>query len=449
MLDRRLELPNQDDRVPLASKLTPQLVLEACADHVPSPKAAAHSSWSVCRVLDVLYHPGRYLSAAFVLLDSDKTTPDRYWADGQIIYIRQPVRFPISQRGALIEIDGQVAELYRFPNDRRLRDLRRISSRSTIAELWSGWSGVLSEDQPEIQRQLLRYVPEKKCVARIKARSEHEGDPVLSSGVALRVSSTKLAERIAHVHHLGAARSRKIGDALRLPDCVYADTDRGITAIEWVKGRPLLEVLAGDEAELATSRVVAALEDFHRLDLPGLEPMTPAIQREFTDSAVDELLLAAPEHSDRLNSLRQWVNEALSGINPGDLVTIHNDFYFDQVLIRSKNCVFVDFERVCRGDALIDVANYAVQLRMLAYRPEFGLSAEQARAGAAGFLNHYSSVLNGVGAERRCCAYGAVALLALARAMARHLRPGWRLVLEKCLGEMETLISSEAPQRTA
>ncbi len=442
MLGRTIQPPDYDVAVPLVSDLSPQAVLEGCL----SVPGLVTRPWKTCRAIDVLYHPGRYTTAAFVLLEDEAVSPDRYWADGQIIYIHHPVRRPISHRGCVVRIAGHEVELYQFPSDRRLRELRRFTGSYDLSAMWAQWTGQDPTRTPLLQRQLLRYVPEKKCVARVKPKADHAGDESLSNGVALRVSSNRLAQQIALGHRHGWACAKASGGVLRLPACVFADTARGVTAIEWVKGQPLVQALASDQADEATAKTVAALRAFHKLTIPGLEQISTGSLFEFSSQAIDELSSAMPALGPMLGELRIKLQEALSQIRPVDPVTIHNDFYFDQVLVRSRGCVIVDLERLSVGDPLIDVANYVVQLRMLAYRPEYGLTPDQVYAGVQLFLNHYQEITNDPRAAHRLRVYSAVALISLARAMLRHLRVGWPAMIYQSAVDATAFMGSPTPQ---
>ena len=68
----------------------------------------------------------------------------------------------MSRRGSIVRVDVCDIEVYRFPNDRRLRGLRKFAGRDRAARAWQRW---LDQDetglelQPDtLRRSLLRYV---------------------------------------------------------------------------------------------------------------------------------------------------------------------------------------------------------------------------------------------------------------------------------------------------
>ena len=93
----------------------------------------------------------------------------------------------------------------------------------------------------------------------------------------------------------------------------------------------------------------------------------------------------------------------------------------------------LDLERMAVGDPLIDVANLAIQLRMLGHRPEFSMDVATARRWAQEFLDRWQSVSGEPINPTRYQCFAAISLLVLARGMMRHLRDGWRALARVCV----------------
>ncbi|MFQ5502801.1 MAG: phosphotransferase, partial [Phycisphaerae bacterium] len=139
----------------------------------------------------------------------------------------------------------------------------------------------------------------------------------------------------------------------------------------------------------------------------------------------------------------------LGRISVEDPVTLHNDFHWNQLRINDDRIAMLDLERMCLGDPLVDVANFAGQVRMLGVRPEHEIDSATATTWAYAFLEEWSIYTCRHIHPIRFRCYLAVTLLELARGMMRHLRPGWQDLAHRCVeqasGDMGSLAREVAP----
>ena len=139
---------------PLFAALAPRRMLQALREQRASDAADPGDAWTECRAIEALYNPGRDVRVAYALSNRVLSAP-RIWPEGDVGYARYPVRHPMSRRGAVLDIDGFEVEWYRFPNDRRLRGLRKFSGRQRAAAVWQRW---LNDREPgaHLQPESLR-----------------------------------------------------------------------------------------------------------------------------------------------------------------------------------------------------------------------------------------------------------------------------------------------------
>ena len=433
---RSFELPQHDARLKAAACLTPERVLERCRDTLVDIDADERQQWTQCHGLEAIYQPGRAVCAAFVLLADPSMAPDRYWAEGRIIYLRAPVREPVSRRGRVVQIGGQRFELYRFPNDRRLTGLRHTTARDSTAALWHQCAGHDAPTPNNLQRYLIKYVPERKYVARIRCRDEAAPNRRLRNGVAIRLcrggAAETLAQRHAHAHR--NAETRKL--PIKFPTVLACDARRDLLAVTWIKGRSILEILPDDLDSAIWPRCAEALDAFHHLDLPQLPRVTLDTLVQSVGRMSGDLATCLPSLTREFSTLASRISETLEAYPPADPVTLHNDWHFDQLRLQSRRSAILDLERISRGDPMIDIANFTVQLRMLGVRDDYDLSPEAAATYARACLHAHGSPHVGE-AARRFRAYAAISALTLAWGMLRHLRPGWRRLAQQALKEAD------------
>lgn len=442
-----LELPAEDALCRPAALLTPGYVLDVARDELARLDTGPPEPWQHCRVVEAFYHPRRYVRIAVALLTDASTPSIRFWPDGQIAYFHWPARHPVSRRGAVVRLGDQDAELYLFPNDRRLRGLRHFTGRAAVARLWQEWgaqSGVPDgADTEALRRVLIRYVPEQKLVARIQADTlAADSDAAHRLNLAVRVSPPAICCELAQRYRTIAALARRADTFLYVPRVVGVDPTTGVLATEWVRGRSLLEKLqTGDHAQVMR-RVARTLRAFHRLPAAGLEPLSNRVLLHRIRNAVFDLGLVCPELQPRLRTLAAEMRARVRGFVTVEPVTLHNDLHWNQVRIRQRRYALLDLERLCAGDPLVDAANFATQVRMLGQRPEHDVTPADASRWAAAFLEQWAAATRTPIASDRFHTFAALALLELARGMMRHFRPGWRALAQCCVEQAEAELNS-------
>ena len=424
--------------------LAPTDVLELCRERMTGASPAERAAWQSCQVLEALYHPGRYVRLAYALLGDVACRPDRYWPEGQIVYLHAPARTPISRRGVMLEVQGCRFEAYLFPEDRRLRGLRRFTGRDQAAGVWQSWLDLSDDafriDPDSLRRALIRYVPGQKWVARLRARGEGRGQTGKRS-VAVRVGRPAVTARIQTRHEqLGAASWRNAG-RFDVPRTVGSAP--GLVALQWLKGASLLDTLRSADPREVLGSVATAVAGFHQSTLTDLPALTP--RRCFLSAAhaIHDLKLAYPKLGLRLDALLRPLRRrmiALERSGPAATVTLHNDLHWNQLRFLANRVTILDLERMGAGDPLIDVANLATQLRMLLHRPEMGVDRAESSEWADSFLEAWRRTSGQHLDAGRFDSYAVISLLELARGMMRHLRPGWQALAARCLDTAEEVL---------
>jgi len=435
-----LELPTEDTHCGVVAALTPEAVLRACREQLTHLDSAERRTWQHCRAIEALYHPGLYVRIAYVLLSDEGTPPDRYWPESQIVYIHWPARQPMSRRGTLAQIDGCDVEVYCFPNDRRLRGLRKFAPRDAAGTLFREWFAQSASNNQSaddsLRRVLIRYVPEQKLVARLRGAGSDEDD---RCNVAVRCAMPKVARTLAARHRAVAPRVADDAKYLYVPRLIGSDDESGLLAIEWVRGRGLLEKLHSGAFERVMRRMAQTIRAFHLLPAEGLEldELRAAEAGRRTEGAAIQLGTACPDLAPRLTALAAELRRGLTEAGDVRPVTLHNDLHWDQVRIRQRRYALLDLERMCLGDPLIDVANFATQVRMLGLRPEYETKAADAERWAHEFLQNWATTTGEPVVAERFHLHAAASLLTLAAGMMRHLRSGWPTLTRRCVEQAE------------
>jgi aminoglycoside phosphotransferase (APT) family kinase protein len=358
------------------------------------------------------------------------------------------VRRPVSRRGSIIRLRETEVEAYRFPNDRRLRGVRRFAATRFAPLIWQRWidqnSQVGALDAATLQRRFIRYVPEYKWIIRLRAEVRSGGGEVSKQRIAVRCSSPASCHRLAARHEAVSKALAGYSRVVRVPGLVGVGVDQGLLAVEWDRGEALLERLTAADGGEAIDAFVAALCVFHSAVVPDLPELTVGGVCDDARGAASDLAATCPELADTLRSLNEAIRQQLQRIETPQVATLHNDLHVGQIHCKRGRVTILDLERMVVGDPLIDVAHFAVQLAMLPNRPEMNVERADADRWAARFLASWSEQADDPIDPRRFRAYAAASLLKLAHGSMRHLRPGWRNTVQLCVERAEEQLSGSA-----
>jgi hypothetical protein len=438
MLTPLIPLPVETSLSAISACLDPFVVLEAARGELRRVDEEARARWREARMIEAIYHPSRYLRIVYALVDEPETPATRTWPEGQLVYLHAPVRRPMSRRGEIILIGGYPVEAYCFPNDRRLRGLRTFARKDLAAAAWEAWAEQTGDtarmDESSMQRLLVRYVPEQKWVVRLRAEwSSATGGTPVKRRLAVRSASPASCRTLLSRHHALTQQAASGHSGFTVPAILGGDVDRGLIAFEWLRGNTLVEELRRVDERAVMAAVVRAIRGFHAAEVPALPRVSNAEANDSASDAVTDLETACPDLREPLNEIRRRLPEGLEEEDNGDSVTLHNDLHWNQFSIKGGRFAILDLERMARGDATVDVANFATQLQMLGCRPDIDVDQEAAERWRRTFLTCWEADVGRPLPRARFHALAARSRLELARGMLRHLRPDWPAIVEECV----------------
>jgi hypothetical protein len=236
--------------------------------------------------------------------------------------------------------------------------------------------------------------------------------------IAKEFASDTGARTFAAMKALEAAEAaRRDAAPLALPRALFYEPRLRTLGLEVAPGRPYRELVreAGFTAHLGL--VGGALAGLHALEVPSLRVAT-------IDDHVDELIRPHPDAlGAALPGHAGLVAGVLAGLRAGERgiayapVPVHRDFHLGQLFHDRDRVAVIDWDLVARGDAALDLGNFAVYLR-----------TRVPHAGARGldaFLAGYAARAGG-DAFARIALYEALTYLRLACKRVRLRPAGWQ-----------------------
>lgn len=427
------DFPRDDVLGEAFAQLDAAAVLAALKERFDDVPTDARDRWRHIVGVDAAYHPRRHLRLAFALLVDARTPYERFWPEGELIHLHTPIRRPMSRRGRIFRLGSVAFETYRFPDDRRLRGLRRFTSAMDASRQWQKWldaTGGGGIDAESLQRRFIRYVPEEKWIARLRAEVTMAGGckPV-KRRIAVRYCSAAACENFIR-RQTAVADALAGSDRARVPELVGAECSTGLAATAWDRGHPLLTVVR--EEPSAIRGFVEALRDFHSIRVGRLPRVALEHVGRFTRACAEDLALVCEEWADEIVDLGRTLTATLANETADRPVTLHNDLHPRQVLVKGGRFTFLDLERMGEGDAMIDMSNLLAQLSILPHRSEENVSPILADSLKSGLLSAWSDS-GGAIREGALAVLTAAAFIKLAHGGMRHLRPGWRAQVRTCL----------------
>jgi len=296
------------------------------------------SQWVRCAVERVIWKPGKSARILYRLWKEDEPAetgrPHCFYAE--VLPPQRSLRryLDLQERGGANRPSGFVAELdmvyWRFPADPRLTQLPGVWCEGT-------WS-------------VVSYTPTMSCVL----AGNYGGEPTI-----VKLYHDDRVERVAHV--VEALRAAGVA----APRVLHADAGRRSLVLEHVPGAGFWshpdrhlqrDVMTAMARELAVLHD-ATLPESTRTSLEVVE--FGAREWERFVEAREELAVAFPDLRSRLGRLETMLAGAYVEPEPA---LLHGDFHPAQFLTADGSPRLIDYDNVCFGDPMYDLARFASHL---------------------------------------------------------------------------------------
>lgn len=321
--------------------------------------------------------------------------------------------------------------VYRFPLDRRLHRLPALTSSGACRRLLERLRIPLAGGRTPVTCTVLRYKPERRCVARME-----QGE---------RRWLVKLYADHGAFAAARAATRLQSGGPLRLADVTGWSRSGRALAWRWTPGRPLDEFCpAGSAIHAAYAAAGEALAELHSRQPRAAYRYDPATERTALLAAAQAITALAPEEAERIRLVLGNLLPRLAAL-PEEIALVHGDFSPDQVLIHGAEdgpagdpVTLVDLDRLGVGHSAGDWGALQAWLHRAVleglYAPD---QAEQCMAAfAAGYARRRA-----LPDRAAVQLYAAMRLLRLApEVFRRRRRPHWRVDLACTLQKTQEVL---------
>ncbi len=322
---------------------------------------------------------------------------DRFAAEHETMLKKAKIQPPFGRAVALIPEAEMI--LVAFPNDRKLHLLTEADLQPWLETHLHEVANGAREDKrwqlQETKTEILRYVPDKRCTTRCRARIKSEnGLEKEISFIAKQLNDGEKAKRqyrnllslrrawagngvVPHVSSTSPQNEIKL--PVRLPRALALDEKKATVFIEEIPGKNLEHALA--EIDLAQVMPAAGemLANFHRAQKRVKKRVSLKSELAEVRGVIRTLVKIFPALQPRLQQLYKLLR-TLPGENDTPAVLLHGTFRLNHIFIHGRELALVDFDSLCMGPPAYDIANFLSSLYYLEAQERLSPSLRQQSA---------------------------------------------------------------------
>ncbi|MEE9554994.1 MAG: phosphotransferase [candidate division Zixibacteria bacterium] len=442
---KRDDIPVDDSLPGLSVLLVPENVGSILADLLPESVGVVKE----CRILYIRYKPGTNCIVAYQLqLEKDGEPKEilfyakLYTEDDYENATRKAASsrwIPIPDLEPYITLPEHATILYFYPNDCLIDGLRILSDLKKIQRILYENYDQYPEDKWRISnRQIslstVRYKPERRVVLRCRARAKNRET---SKWVWLKLYIRVYADDRGAALFSLQEKIHKLSEDSGLftsPRPLTYLPERKALIMEKARGKQFLESIEGDNRAANISKTAIALAAMHGFDIPGLSEKSRASYIDDAEETRRMLTKILPIEAKLADTIfDELKNHSLAADKPG---FVHGDFYYGQVLCRTRKVSILDFDRSHRGDTVFDIGNFLAHIKLLRLRGELDGEKDIETI----FLKTYKEIKDiEMSNLNFWIAFG---LYQLAVGPFRRLEPNWKEGITTILAECKKILES-------
>jgi aminoglycoside phosphotransferase (APT) family kinase protein len=319
---------------------------------------------------------------------------ERLWEEYHGLLNNHPIPPAIGPPVLLIEEANLI--LAAFPNDRKLRLLSKdevdLWLTEHLHELLNGELDGARWRLKETEVEVLRYVPDRRLTARVRARlGLEDGSEKAVAFIAKQFYKPKRAKDYCrNLHKLQTARAEfdSPHGTLRLPRKLALVEKRAAVLIEELPGKNLEQALPELDVKNVMRLVGKMLVDFHRTPMRVRKKVTPGSEIDEVRKASRTIVQAIPHLRPRLRAIMEsllawrWQSTASGAL-------LHGSFRLNHILFHQGELAFLDLDSLRVGHPAYDLANFITSLYYL--QAQDRITPPQRKNIAGYFLEGYAA----------------------------------------------------------
>jgi len=409
-----VDIPDDPAMPGLSRCAQPDQMIEHVRTAVADLGTQESTDYSDCSLTEAVYQPGRACRIAYALTVRGNDRPE-------IVYARWPAEVRTHASAIRVESGGDSFDLFRYPRDRRLRQVRAMRRDDWLMEASAKWfARKYGEGRftPESWRcSPIKYVPESRLVCRLKGEWESK-IATRWCRAYVRISRRNNAEDQAEVLRQLATVLNDADCGLAVPESLGAVSRHHLLATEFIRGRMLRDAIScASGQEIADAcRKLASLSRL-KINLASVPARGVRLEPQSMLSDLFSVLSPTPGSS---RTLDLWARTQPAAPQVDALV--HGDMHAGQVIQKNELLFVVDWDACGLGDPTQDITNLAAEIEYGTRLTRGSASSDDIAANCVSAWRSAGGVFN----TRSARWWATHAIILRAWGLLRHLRPGWR-----------------------
>ena len=279
-------------------------------------------------------------------------------------YFLGPGKMPFVCRSAVkngqaIYLSELNAVAHKFPQDIQLVHLNQATSRRSAHSPLNLALGDQVEMRHTVKSRVLGYKPSRRLTIKLNlARDDGTGRTLYAKLFPAGVDE----EAIRVQHEIESVLGDISQPCLAVPRLVGRVPSWNALLWKRVADPPVFALLGTAEGEKAVGEAARCLAQLHSCGAPWQRIHDRNRELETVHQWIEAASVFGSPHQQEAQRCSDRLRRDFAGLEGGDLVPSHRDFYDKQVLVGDGGCTLLDLEVACLSEAELDVGNFLAHL---------------------------------------------------------------------------------------
>lgn len=409
-----VDIPDDPAMPGMSHCAQPERMLELVTAAAENLVDEERTDYSNCTLTEAVYQPGRACRIAYTLSVPGGERPE-------MVYARWPAEKRAHASAIRVGPDGEAFDLFRYPRDRRLRQVRAMRREDWLTEASAAWfskqHGMGRFTHGSWRCSPIKYVPESRLVCRLKGEWATKGGKKWCRAYVRISRRNNAVDQFELLNRLTIALN-DCNCGLAVPTPLGIVPRQHLFATDFIRGRVLRDAIAGARFDeiIAGCHTLSAISRL-RIDIAEVPP---AGDRLDPMVMLGDLKSVLPLPDGSAHTLDLWASTQPT--RPRVDALVHGDLHAGQIIQKHENLFVVDWDACHLGDPTQDIMNLAAEIEYSTRLMRDESTANDLAATCVAAWRSGGGSLNSLAARW----WATHAFVLRAWGLLRHFRSGWR-----------------------
>ncbi|BAZ46416.1 aminoglycoside phosphotransferase [Chondrocystis sp. NIES-4102] len=247
-----------------------------------------------------------------------------------------------------------VTDRYNITQDLKMTFLSDVLSPAKVIKVFLQHLSLFVANLDLVAIEVIRYKPQKRCL--IEYTFEGKSKLVLIGKIRAKGTDTKSYNLQKQLW--ASEFSSDSDDGISVPEPVGIIPQWQMWVQKKVPGNLIINHLIGREGINISKRIAQIAHKLHNVDIITQRRHTITEELAILEQKLPLVINDYPPWRSRIATLLEQCFILGENTPEVELVNIHRDFYFDQILVDGDRFYLLDFDLYCRGNPNLDLGNF-------------------------------------------------------------------------------------------